>query len=268
MAPNGDRPPRRIRARRSLGSNDEDGDDDDDGYDTKLFVDANGRKYDPGALAWRYLGLYMDCRVNGLNEFYSKVAASGGSGGSGGGSSGNKGDGGSGYFSSSGGYNRRQRALRDESNGDGFGYFSDLDYDGHRRNLDGDDAEDDDDDDDSSECRRRILWAAYVDPRYSGNDIEEYQLFDPATNAWDDATCAKDKKFRRCARMDCHEDWSGFRLAGTYKTEDVSGFVDELMGHEGYCLWHDAEGEYEMMEVREREEKEWVFLPWESMSQT
>lgn len=76
---------------------------------------------------------------------------------------------------------------------------------------DEEDAGDEESGDSSSECRRRILWAAYVDPRYAGYSIEEYQLFDPTSQTWDDSMCAKDKDFRRYARMDCHEDWSGCR---------------------------------------------------------
>ena len=45
--------------RRSLESNDD--------YES-LLVDANGNKYDPDRLAWRYLGIYKDCSDDGEDD--------------------------------------------------------------------------------------------------------------------------------------------------------------------------------------------------------
>lgn len=45
---------------RSLGSN--------DNYFESLLVDKNGNEYDPYSLAWRYLGLYIDCEYEDSDE--------------------------------------------------------------------------------------------------------------------------------------------------------------------------------------------------------
>ena len=38
-----------------------------------------------------------------------------------------------------------------------------------------------------SSCSRKLLWAAYYDPNYSGSEIGEYMYY--ANNQWDASTC-------------------------------------------------------------------------------
>lgn len=115
---------------RSLGSNDN---------FQSLLVDKNGNEYDPYSLAWRYLGLYIDCDTN---------------------------DGDSNH-------DRRNRQLHSGDEG--------------------------------GKCERKLLWAAYVDSKYKGLGIEEYQLYDIETGEWDDTACVASGDKHRCVRLDCHE---------------------------------------------------------------
>ena len=68
------------------------------------------------------------------------------------------------------------------------------------------------DDRDSGSPPTRLLWAAYVDPRYGGNVVKEYEFYDLRTREWDDASCRASGKRQRCARMDCHEKNTHFKL--------------------------------------------------------
>jgi hypothetical protein len=130
------------------------------------LVDENGVQYDPDSLAWRYLGLYIDC---------------------------------------------------EDQNG--------------------------------SYCERKLLWAAYYDHRYRGNSIEEYQFYDLNTREWDDSTCSKYGLYKRCARMDCHEAGTGFKLVGVFKeTDGMYDWTEQLFKHEGMCVWNDDET-YNTMET-------------------
>lgn len=128
-----------TRGRRSLGSN--------DNFES-LLVDKNGNAYDPYSLAWRYLGLYIDCDVSGTENYFY------------------------------------HRGLHEEEGED---------------------------------CQRKLLWAAYHDTRYRGNTIEEYKFYDIATEEWDDSACFASGKRHRCAKMDCHEPHSQFKLVGVFK---------------------------------------------------
>lgn len=98
---------------------------DNDDYQSYL-VDGNGVEYEESyALAWRYLGMYIDCDIESSNE----------------------------------------------------------DEDGSQnqyRFLENDDG--------SDSCYRKILWAAYVDPKYRGGSIGEYQYYDWYTDTWDDSS--------------------------------------------------------------------------------
>jgi len=148
------------------------------------LVDKNGNEYEPYSLAWRYLGMYIDCDFEDNEEEYEG------------------------------------------------------EYDGDpERFLEGDDGDD---------CDRVLLWAAYVDPRYKGGSIGEYQFYDILTDSWDKSTC----QTRRCARMDCHEPGTHFKLVGVFKeTDGAYDWAEQLFKHEGYCVWggdneesHDEEG--------------------------
>ncbi len=125
---------RRVGRRRLLG-----GEGDLQG----ILAARDGVEYDPNSLAWRYLGLYVDC--------------------DGGGEDGNQGgEGGGGY------------------------------------------------------CQRRLLWAAYINPRYKqyqGNSIEEYQPYDVASGGWDGTACSS----LRCSCLTCHEAGTKFELLGVLK---------------------------------------------------
>mmetsp|Transcript_45298 Transcript_45298/g.95031 ORF Transcript_45298/g.95031 Transcript_45298/m.95031 type:complete len:471 (-) Transcript_45298:235-1647(-) len=84
---------------------------------------------------------------------------------------------------------------------------------------------------------RRLLWAAYYDPNYSGEEIGEYQYYDSDDGAWDDSTCTGN----RCNKMDCHNpNSSTWKLLGVYKETvsfDDDNFYEQLFKHQGYCLW-------------------------------
>lgn len=88
----------------------------------------------------------------------------------------------------------------------------------------------------------------YVDPRYRGGSIGEYQFYDLETHSWDKSSC----RTRRCARMDCHEPNSHFKLVGVFKESDgLEDWAEQLFKHEGYCLW-DSDTYDIMQERREK----------------
>lgn len=147
------------------------------------FIDQDGNEYDPYSLAWRYLGLYVDCAD---------------------------------YYQNNGGNNNVDR--RDLSGNDG------------------------------GNCPRVLLWAAYHDPRYRGGAIGEYQFFDLDTRSWDASSCTSS----RCAKMNCHEPHTHFKLVGVFKeTNGMYDWTEQLFKHEGYCIWNDEDA-YEEMEGKKR----------------
>lgn len=123
--------------------------DNDDGFQS-VYVDSQGNEYEPYSMAWRYLGMYMDCEVDDDGNYYAND----------------------------------ENDRRDLGSGSG---------------------------DDT--CGRKLLWAAYVDPRYQGGSIGEYQYYDPYTNTWDKSSC----QTNRCAKMDCHDPHTHFELIGVFK---------------------------------------------------
>lgn len=147
--------------------------DDNDAYQS-VYVDSDGNEYEPYSMAWRYLGMYLDCD-----------------------------------FDTSGNY-----VAADEE-----------EYD--RRNLGSGSG-------DGDTCARKLLWAAYVDPRYRGGSIGEYQYYDLATDTWDKSYC----RTSRCAKMDCHDPHTHFQLVGVYKeTDGLYDWGEQLFKHHGYCQW-------------------------------
>lgn len=82
---------------------------------------------------------------------------------------------------------------------------------------------------------RYLLWAAYYDPDYAGEQIGEYQYY-TSDGAWDDSTCTGD----RCAKMDCHDPYtdytdSSWELLGVYKESvsfDNDNFFEQLFKHQ------------------------------------
>lgn len=149
------------------------------------LVDSRGNEYDVAyALAWRYLGMYIDCDVDAYVNGDDDNSNHG------------EGD----------GSQDRNRFL---GSGDGSG-------------------------DDTDSCSRTILWAAYVDPRYRGGSIGEYQYYDWYTDIWNKTSC----QTKRCARMDCHEPRTHFKLVGVFKeTDGLYDFAEQLFKHQGYCVW-------------------------------
>lgn len=88
-----------------------------------------------------------------------------------------------------------------------------------------------------------MLYYQYVDPKYTGGGIGEYQFFDPYTNTWDDSSCTTN----RCAKMDCHDPHTHFKLIGVYKeTDGLYDWGEQLFKHHGYCQWD--EDTYDVME--------------------
>ena len=142
------------------------------------LVDKYGKENDPNSLAWRYLGMYVDCN--------------------------NQGEDGDGH-------------SQDQDSGDGTIT--------------------------STYCRRKLLWAAYVDSgyrQYCGNGIREYQIYDPNKNVWDATTCSG--RWSRYAQLDCHEANKGFDLLSVYKeTNGMYDWWEQLFKHEGYCVWNNDE---------------------------
>jgi len=152
-----------------------------EGESSSYLVDEDGNEYEPYSLAWRYLGLFLDCQD------------------------------------------------KDSSN----------QQDGRKLNNE------DNENQDTSQCLRKVLWAAYHDPNYSGGSIGEYQIFDLQTQSYADFNCHAE----RCVKMDCHESISqNFELVGVFKeTDGLEVFTEQLFKHQGYCLWN--ENQYEFMQT-------------------
>lgn len=116
-------------------------------------------------------------------------------------------------------------------------------------------------------CTRSLLWAAFIDPGYSGGGLYEYSFYDPETNTYDNSSsCAlrsdnnnnnnnhndnnnnkNQQNNHRCALMDCHEtDTTTWKLLGLYKEQYYgSEWFEQLFKHEGYCIW--SQDEYKFM---------------------
>ena len=122
--------------------------------------------YEPYALSWRYLGMFIDCNNNNNNN-----------------------------------NNRGRKAQENDNAG----------------------------------CARKVLWAAYYDPNYSGGSIGEYQFYNHKTGRYDDTYCQTE----RCVPLNCHEPHqTSLELVGVYKeTDGLEDFAEQLFKHEGYCLW-------------------------------
>lgn len=94
-------------------------------------------------------------------------------------------------------------------------------------------------------CRRYVLWAAYVDPYYEGGGIGEYQFLDRSTGNWDSTACNVEAGDgdgnNRCAKMDCHEPDTHWKLLGLFKHRQPDDWMEQLFKHEGVCVWSDQE---------------------------
>ena len=177
---------------------------DNENYESYL-VDSNGNQYEPYSMAWRYLGVYIDCDVQQYSDGANNI-------------------------DESNVYRRLARKLFGSTQPTAI-TSSAASRASHRRDLGSDSGDNSDDDDD---CSRKVLWAAYYDPKYRGNSIGEYQFYDRVTESWDTSTC----QVRRCAKMDCHASRSHFKLIGVFKEADgLVDFAEQLFKHEGYCIW-------------------------------
>lgn len=98
----------------------------------------------------------------------------------------------------------------------------------------------------SEGCRRYVLWAAYVDPYYEGGGIGEYKYLDRSTGKWDSTACdVGGDGSNRCAKMDCHEADTHWKLLGLFKHRQPDDWMEQLFKHEGVCVW--TEEEYAFM---------------------
>jgi len=108
--------------------------------------------------------------------------------------------------------------------------------DHHRRELQEDHHEDHHDDNDGDNtCRRKVLYAVYVDPNYQGGGIGEYEYYDQ--------DCGEYKCYGGNCRtkMDCHSsDSESWQLVGIFKINKISqgdGWMEQLFKHAGVCYW-------------------------------
>jgi len=212
----------------------EDSKDDDDVQ--SVFVDEEtGEAYDPYSLAWRYLGMYLDCDVEelGLSYYYNNNNNNKDKNGK------SNSEAGSGYYINDDGWNNDDQVDLEE-----LGTW----YRQRQRNLESKDNSNDS----SGDCTRKVLWAAYRDQRYRGNAIGEYQLYNFTSGDYTSAYCANQDSFwskltQRCVRMDCHEPNTHYKLVGVFKESDgLVDWAEQLFKHQGSCLW--AEDDYETME--------------------
>lgn len=91
------------------------------------------------------------------------------------------------------------------------------------------------------------MYKQYIDQSYEGGTIGEYQFYNISTKEWNKSTC----RTGRCARMDCHEPNTHFKLLGVFKENDgLYDFAEQLFNHQGYCVWNNTAYEF-MSEYRE-----------------
>lgn len=186
--------------------------DNNNDQTTSYLVDANGDAYEPYSLAWRYLGMYIDCDIEEHNN-------------------GDK-DGNDNSYSDD--VFRERRQLTDTSHDNDNNNNKSSSSLRLRRNLASGDNGD--------SCSRKLLWAAYHDPQYKDGQIGEYQFYDWRSGEWDQSTC----ETKRCAKMDCHAKRTHFQLVGVFKeTDGLVDWAEQLIKHEGYCVWNDAEAALE-----------------------
>jgi len=102
---------------------------------------------------------------------------------------------------------------------------------------------------------RKVLWAAYYDQNYCGNQIGEYAYYDWEKSEWDNSTCVSGST---CSRMDCHvantanTTSSTWTLLGVYKESLEFGddtFFEQLFKHQGVCLWGGDSYRYQFMQT-------------------
>lgn len=74
---------------------------------------------------------------------------------------------------------------------------------------------------------------------YQGGGLAEYQIFDPATGAYDTTGCSANTVNDRCVKMDCHEEGSNWALLGYFKELEYREWMEQTFKHMGVCIWDD-----------------------------
>jgi hypothetical protein len=190
-------PPRAIRGyedtlgQRQLNNKDN---DKNNGY----FVDADGNAYEPYAMAWRYLGLFIDC---------------------------NSGD-------DERGKQREERRLddnNDNNNNDNNNNDNDKNNNNNDKNNDGSS---------SCQRRllwaayhdTHYRGGSMGEYSLLNRESDEWEMATcRGQTFW---------PFTRCKKMDCHARHTSWQLIGVYKESDgLDDWTEQLFKHHGYCHW-------------------------------
>lgn len=85
-------------------------------------------------------------------------------------------------------------------------------------------------------CKRKVMYAVYVDPNYQGGGLGEYKYYNKNTGTY---YCYNGGYCR--AQMDCHStDTTTWQLVGIFKIDRLSegdGWMEQLFKHAGVCYW-------------------------------
>lgn len=61
------------------------------------------------------------------------------------------------------------------------------------------------------------------------------------TGEWDDSACKASGERHRCARMDCHEPNTHFKLVGVFKeTDGMYDFTEQVCSFIEFCVLSDT----------------------------
>jgi hypothetical protein len=82
-----------------------------------------------------------------------------------------------------------------------------------------------------------VQFVQYIDLDYGGGGLGEYQLFNPATGAYDASGCSENNSTNRCVKMDCHESNTNWQLLGYFKELDYREWMEQTFKHMGECIW-------------------------------
>lgn len=94
--------------------------------------------------------------------------------------------------------------------------------------------------DSSTYCKRKVMYAVYVDPDYEGNGLGEYAYYDSSSGNY---KCYNNGKCLR--KMNCHEESysssSSWQLIGVFRIDKAisenDGWMEQLFKHAGICYW-------------------------------
>ena len=192
-----------------------------------LVRDSDGYQYDPDSIAWRYLGVFVDCDIEDVARDFEPL-----------------------YDTSTTGGERmysydddqlqqqQQQQNQDDDIMDEITDWYRRDRRDRRRFLGGGGSQDQNAQR-QRKCGRKLLWAAYHDPHYQGGQISEYSQYDFETGRYHGCSSSLSSSHHRCVRRDCHEPNTHFRLVGVYKESDgLMEWAEQLFEHHGSCLWH------------------------------